>query len=37
MNILFEIEGLGAAIDAERMNQKADLWHLLYATKLEFR
>ena len=37
MNIIFEIEGLGAAIDAERMNQKGDLWHLLYATKLEFR
>ena len=37
MNIMFEIEGFGAAIDAERMNQKRDLWHLLYATKLEFR
>jgi exopolyphosphatase/pppGpp-phosphohydrolase len=37
MNIMFEIEGPGAAIDAERMNQKADLWNLLYATKLEFR
>ena len=37
MNIMFEIEGFGAAIDAERMNQKGDLWHLLYATKLEFR
>ena len=36
-NIMFEIEGLGAAIDAERMNQKGDLWHILYATKLEFR
>ena len=37
MNIMFEIEGFGAAIDAERMNQKGDLWHLLYATKLKFR
>ena len=37
MNIMFEIEGSGAAIDAERMNQKGDLWHLLYATKLKFR
>jgi exopolyphosphatase/pppGpp-phosphohydrolase len=37
MNVMFQIEGLGSAIDAERMNQKGDLWHLLYTTKLEFR
>ena len=37
MNVIFQIEGLGSAIDAERMNQKGDLWHLLYTTKLEFR
>ena len=35
--IRFEIEGQGAAIDAERMAKKGDLWHLLYDTKLEFR
>jgi exopolyphosphatase/pppGpp-phosphohydrolase len=35
--IRFEIEGHGAAIDAERMSEKSDLWHLLYNTKLEFR
>lgn len=33
----FEIEGEGAAIDAERMDKKGDLWHLLYDTELEFR
>jgi exopolyphosphatase/pppGpp-phosphohydrolase len=37
MNVMFEIEGLGAVIDAERLNQKGDLWHLLYATTLKFR
>jgi len=37
MNVMFQIEGRGSAIDAERMNQKGDLWHLLYTTKLEFR
>ena len=37
MNVLFEIEGPRAAIDVERMNQKGDLWHLLYTTKLKFR
>jgi exopolyphosphatase/pppGpp-phosphohydrolase len=36
-NIRFEIEGQGALIDAERMNQKSDLWRLLYDTRLEFR
>jgi len=36
-SIRFEIEGQGAEIDSERMNQKGDLWHLLYETKLEFR
>lgn len=35
--VRFEIEGQGAEIDAERMNKKGDLWHLLYDTKLEFR
>jgi exopolyphosphatase/pppGpp-phosphohydrolase len=35
--VKFEIGGHGAAIDAERMNQKGDLWHLLYDTRLEFR
>ncbi|HWR26093.1 MAG TPA: hypothetical protein VN278_07615, partial [Methanosarcina sp.] len=35
--IKFEIMGHGAEIDAERMNKKGDLWHLLYNTKLEFR
>lgn len=35
--VIFEIEGQGAAIDAERMNIKGDLWHLLYDIKLEFR
>jgi exopolyphosphatase/pppGpp-phosphohydrolase len=36
-SIRFEIEGQGAVIDAERMEQKGDLWHLLYDMKLEFR
>jgi exopolyphosphatase/pppGpp-phosphohydrolase len=36
-SIKFEIEGQGAANDAERMEKKGDLWHLLYNTKLEFR
>jgi len=35
--VRFEIEGHGAIIDAERMNKKGDLWHLLYDTKLEFK
>jgi len=35
--VRFEIQGQGAAIDAERMNKKGDLWHFLYDTKLEFR
>jgi len=35
--VKFEIEGQGAAIDAERMAKKGDLWHLLYDTRLEFR
>ena len=35
-SVIFEIEGHGAAIDAERMNKKGDLWHLLYDTRLEF-
>lgn len=35
--IRFEIEGQEALIDAERMNQKGDLWHLLHDTKLEFK
>lgn len=35
--VKFEIEGQGAVIDAERMNKKGDLWHLLYDTKLEFK
>lgn len=34
--VLFKIIGTGAAIDAERMNYKGDLWHLLYDTRLEF-
>lgn len=33
----FEIKGQGAAIDAERMDKKGDLWHLIYDMKLEFR
>ena len=35
-NVRFEIKGEGAVIDAERMNKKSDLWHLLYDTKLGF-
>lgn len=34
--VLLEIIGTDAAIDAERMNDKGDLWHLLYDTRLEF-
>ncbi|MCO5381746.1 MAG: hypothetical protein NHB15_06340 [Methanosarcina barkeri] len=37
LSVIFEIGGPGAAIDSERMNQKGDLWHLLYDTRLEFR
>ncbi|AKB51030.1 hypothetical protein MSBRW_1777 [Methanosarcina barkeri str. Wiesmoor] len=36
-SIKFEIEGQRAVIDAERMEKKCDLWHLLYNTRLEFR
>ena len=36
-NVMFEIKGEGAVVDAERMNKKSDLWHLLYDTKLGFR
>ena len=36
-SVVFEIKGPGAAIDAERMEKKGDLWHLLFDTKLEFR
>jgi exopolyphosphatase/pppGpp-phosphohydrolase len=35
--VTFKIVGQGAEIDAERMNKKSDLWHLLYDTKLVFR
>jgi hypothetical protein len=35
--VKFEIKENGAAIDAERMAKKGDLWHLLYDTRLEFR
>jgi len=35
--IRFEIIGQGAAVDAERMYKKGDLWHLLYDTELEFK
>jgi exopolyphosphatase/pppGpp-phosphohydrolase len=35
--VVFYIEGQGATIDAERMEKKSDLWHLLYDTKLEFK
>ncbi|AKB19856.1 MULTISPECIES: HD domain-containing protein [unclassified Methanosarcina] len=35
--VRFEIIGQGAAIDAERMYKKGDLWHLLYDTELEFK
>jgi exopolyphosphatase/pppGpp-phosphohydrolase len=35
--VRFEIKGQGAEIDAERMGEKGDLWHLLYDTRLEFR
>jgi exopolyphosphatase/pppGpp-phosphohydrolase len=37
LSVILKIEGQGAAIDAERMAKKGDLWHLLYDTKLEFR
>ena len=36
-SIRFEIQGQGAVIDAERMAEKGDLWHLLYDTRLEFK
>jgi exopolyphosphatase/pppGpp-phosphohydrolase len=35
--VRFEIIGQGAAVDAERMDKKGDLWHLLYDTELEFK
>jgi exopolyphosphatase/pppGpp-phosphohydrolase len=35
--VVFYIEGQGTTIDAERMEKKSDLWHLLYDTKLEFK
>jgi exopolyphosphatase/pppGpp-phosphohydrolase len=35
-SITFEILGNGSAIDAERMHEKGDLWHLLYNKKLDF-
>lgn len=35
--VVFYIEGQEAAIDAERMKKKSDLWNLLYDTKLEFK
>lgn len=35
--VRFEIVGQAAVIDAERMNNKGDLWHLLHDTRLEFR
>lgn len=35
--VRFEIIGQGAAVDAERMYKKGDLWHLLYDTELEFK
>jgi exopolyphosphatase/pppGpp-phosphohydrolase len=35
-SIRFEIQGNGSAIDAERMHEKSDLWHLLHNTKLDF-
>lgn len=35
--VILNIEGQGATTDAERMNKKGDLWHLLYDAKLEFR
>jgi exopolyphosphatase/pppGpp-phosphohydrolase len=35
-SIRFEIQGNGSAIDAARMREKSDLWHLLYNTKLDF-
>ncbi|WP_410509938.1 HD domain-containing protein [Methanosarcina hadiensis] len=35
-SIVFEIQGNGSVIDAERMHKKGDLWHLLYNTKLDF-
>lgn len=36
-SIRFELEGQGAVTDAERMEKKGDLWHLLYNIRLEFR
>ena len=36
-SIRFKIEGQGAVIDADRIEKKGDLWHLLYDTRLEFK
>ncbi len=36
-SIRLKIEGQRAVIDADRMEKKGDLWHLLYDTRLEFR
>lgn len=33
---VFQVNGPGASVDAERMAKKADLWHLLFDAKLEF-
>jgi len=33
----FEIKGHGAAVDAERMSKKGDLWQLFFDSKFEFR
>jgi exopolyphosphatase/pppGpp-phosphohydrolase len=35
--VILEIVGPAAVIDAERMNIKGDLWHLLFDTRLEFK
>jgi hypothetical protein len=34
--VVLKIKGPGAAIDAERMSKKGDLWNLLFETRLEF-
>lgn len=34
--VVLKIKGHGAAIDAERMSKKGDLWNLLFETRLEF-
>jgi exopolyphosphatase/pppGpp-phosphohydrolase len=35
--VTFKIIGPDAAIDAERMAKRSDLWHLLHDTRLEFK